>query len=41
VDLHPVEAVVLHPDEFVAALNPEFMIEFARSMLGGRPSCAG
>jgi len=26
--------VVLHPDEFVAALNPEFMIEWAAPILG-------
>lgn len=26
--------VVIHPDEFMAALNPEFMIEFAAPLLG-------
>lgn len=31
--------VVLHPDEFLAALNPEFMIDFAEPILGaGHPA---
>jgi len=33
--------VVLHPDEFLASLNPEFMIEWATPILGaGHPALA-
>jgi hypothetical protein len=38
-ELQRAGVVVLHPDEFMAALNPEFMIEFARPRLGaGHPA---
>jgi hypothetical protein len=30
--------IVLHPDEFFAALNPEYMIEFATNYLGSEDS---
>lgn len=33
-DLQRAGVVVLHPDEFLAALNPEFMIEWATPILG-------
>jgi hypothetical protein len=38
-DLAAAGALVLHPDEFLAALNPEFMIEWATPRLGaGHPA---
>jgi hypothetical protein len=29
------EVIVLHPDEFMAALNPEFMLEWSKKFFGG------